>query len=85
MTNEVYVVAILTSKTEKVEGLRELLTPATEAFRQEDGCKAYSLHEDLKRLGRFVTYELWRDEAALAAHMQSATMKAAVPKLALII
>jgi|AOAMet2_C49A8_80_1029290.scaffolds.fasta_scaffold24673_2 quinol monooxygenase YgiN len=81
MTDDLYVMAILTSKPDQADALRELLIPATEAFRQEDGCKAYSLHEDLRRPGRFVTYEVWRDRGALAAHMDSPTMKAATPKL----
>ncbi len=81
MTDDLYVVAILTSKPDQANALRELLIPATKIFRQEDGCKAYSLHEDTKRPGRFVTYEVWRDEAALAAHMVSPTMKEAMPKL----
>ncbi|WP_336973783.1 putative quinol monooxygenase [Sphingobium aromaticiconvertens] len=85
MTDDLYVVAILTSKPDKADALRDLLIPATEAFRQEDGCRAYSLHEDIKRPGRFMTYEVWRDEAALAAHMESPTMKAATPELGAIL
>jgi quinol monooxygenase YgiN len=81
MSQDLYVTAIITSKPDRADALRELLIPATKAFRQEDGCLAYALHEDIKRPGRFVTYEVWRDEAALKAHMESPTMKEAGPKL----
>ena len=78
---DLYVVAIMTAKPNKADDLRALLLPATQAFRNEDGCKSYTLHEDEKRPGRFVTYETWRDHATLAAHMVSPTMKEAGPKL----
>jgi len=81
MSEDLYVVAVMTSKPDRADELRELLIPTTEAFRQEDGCLAYALHEGIKRPGRFVTYEVWRDEAALAAHMVSPTLRAAGPTL----
>ena len=72
----------MTAKSGKQDELRALLLPATQAFRAEDGCKAYALHEDEKQPGRFVTYEIWRDHDALAAHMKSPTMEEAKPRLA---
>ena len=81
MAENLYVVAIITAKPDKADALRELLLPATRAFREEDGCMAYSLHEDEDRPGRFVTYETWRDHDALKAHMKSPTMQEAEPKL----
>ncbi len=82
MSEDLYVVAIMTAKPAEAGGLRELLLSAVKAFRGEDGCKAYALHEDERRPGRFVSYEVWRDHDALAAHMKSPTMEAAIPKLA---
>lgn len=81
MTQDLYVVAVLTAKTGRAGELRELLIPAVEAFRKEDGCKAYALHEDTQHEGRFVSYEVWRDKAALDGHMKSPTMQQAAPKL----
>ncbi len=81
MEQNLYVTAVLSSKPDRADELRELLVSATPAFRQEDGCLAYALHEDMKRPGRFVTYEMWRDQEALAAHMQSPTMQSAEPRL----
>ncbi|MDQ6648317.1 MAG: antibiotic biosynthesis monooxygenase [Pseudomonadota bacterium] len=81
MTQDLYVVAILTAKPGKADDLRALLLPAVEAFRQEDGCSAYALHEDTERPGRFVSYEVWRDRGALDQHMTSPTMREATQKL----
>jgi quinol monooxygenase YgiN len=79
---ELYVVAILTAKADQADAVRALLLDAVPAFRAEDGCVGYTLHEDEKRAGRFITYEVWRDDAALAAHMTATTMTATAPKLA---
>jgi len=84
-TPDLHVVAIMTAKPDQAEALRALLLPATRAFREEDGCKAYALHEDEKQPGRFISYEVWRDHDALTAHMVSPTMKAVKPKLAAVL
>jgi quinol monooxygenase YgiN len=81
MKQNLYVVAVLTAKPEKADDLRNLLIPAVKAFRQEEGCKSYALHEDKQRPGRFVSYEAWRDRDSLDQHMISPTMREASPKL----
>lgn len=81
MSHDLHVVAVLTAKSDKVDALRNLLLPAVEAFRREDGCKSYALHEDIQRPGRFVSYEVWRDREALNQHMTSPAMREATPKL----
>jgi quinol monooxygenase YgiN len=68
---DLFIIATMTAKPGQADALRELLLPAVDAFRQEDGCLAYTLLEDRNAPGRFVTYETWRDEAALKAHMTS--------------
>ena len=79
--SDLYIVATLVSKADKVDELRQALVSAVTAFRQEDGCLSYTLLEDQKQVGRFVTYERWRDQAALDAHMQSPTMQKMQPLL----
>jgi quinol monooxygenase YgiN len=78
---DLFIIATMTAKPGHADALRDLLLQATDAFRQEDGCLAYSLLEDRKAAGRFMTYETWRDEAALKAHMTSPTMSVTAPKL----
>jgi quinol monooxygenase YgiN len=78
---DLYIIATMTATADNASELKNVLLPAVAKFRQEDGCLAYTLLEDRKRVGRFMTYERWRDEAALKAHMSSPAMKAAEPKL----
>lgn len=77
--SDLYVVATMVSRDGKADALRDALLPATQAFRQEDGCLSYALLEDRDRPGRFMTFERWRDQAALDAHMQSPAMAALAP------
>jgi quinol monooxygenase YgiN len=72
--SDLYIVATMVSRDDKADALRDVLLPATEAFCLEDGCLAYTVLEDQKRPGRFMTHERWRDAAALEAHMDSPTM-----------
>jgi len=78
---DLYIVATMTVRAEDAPRAKALLEPATEAFRKEDGCLGYTLLADRKSPGRFVTFERWRDEVALAAHMKSPTMAALSPSL----
>lgn len=75
------IVATMVSRPTKADAVRAMLTPAVDAFRAEPGCSAYVLLEDRKVPGRFITYETWADEDALAAHMKSPAMKALSPQL----
>ena len=81
MTDSLRIIATMVAKSSDADALRELLVPAVAAFRNEAGCEGYLLHEDTKHAGRFVTYEAWSDEHALAAHMKSETMQALEPQL----
>ena len=78
---DLYVVAELVSKPDKAAALRELLVDFVAGARKEPGCKHYSLLEDSKQPGRFLTFETWADQAALDAHMTTPSIKAAGPKL----
>ncbi len=81
MTNELKVIATLVAKAGSENELRQLLLPAVDAFRQEPGCHSYALLEDRQHVGKFVTFETWSDEDALAKHMASPAMKALTPQL----
>lgn len=80
-----YVVAELEAKPEQAAALRTALTAFAKGAPKEAGCLGYQLLEDTTRAGRFFTYEMWQDEASLAAHLASPAMKAAGPTLAQIL
>jgi quinol monooxygenase YgiN len=76
-----YVIAELVAKPDKADALRELLVPFVAGARKEPGCMHYSLLEDAKQPGRFLTFETWANEDALKAHMVTPEIQAAGPKL----
>ena len=80
-----YVIAELVAKPDQADALRTLLVDFVAGARKEPGCKHYALLEDNAQPGRFLTFETWTDAAALDAHMVTPEIKAATPKLAMIL
>lgn len=76
------VIAELVAKPGRADALRDIMVPFVAGARKEPGCQRYVLLEDRGTPGRFLTYEIWTDSAALAAHMVTPEIKAAGPKLA---
>jgi quinol monooxygenase YgiN len=66
----IYVIARGVAKPGNEETLRKVLNGMLSPTRAEDGCRFYRLFE-AREPGRFYFYELWRDEAALNAHVGS--------------
>jgi hypothetical protein len=54
----IYVIAELVSKPDKADDLRKLLVEFVAGARKEPGCKHYSLLEDRKQAGRFLTFAI---------------------------
>ena len=82
---DLYVIAELVAKPDQADALRNLMVDFVAGARKEPGCKHYALLEDNAQPGRFLTFETWTDDAALAAHMVTPEIKAATPKLATIL
>ena len=78
---ELYVIAEIVSKPDTADALRTLLVPSAAKSRKEPGCHEYTLMEDEKQPGRFLTYERWTGHPALEAHMKTPHIAALVPKL----
>lgn len=76
-----FVIAEIVAKKEKADELRALLVPFAETAAKEPGCLIYTLMEVIAEPGRFLTFERWKDKAALDAHMVTPDIKAIVPKL----
>jgi quinol monooxygenase YgiN len=58
------------------EKLRAALEGIVGPTRKEQGALQYDLHRDLHEPRRFVFFERWESEAALAAHAKSAHITA---------
>lgn len=62
------VVATLPGKPSKRDEIEAALIKAAVASRSEAGCTGYAFHRDLENPDRYVSVELWQDQAALDAH-----------------
>lgn len=67
----VIVAGTVRTQPQNMAGLRPHMLAAIEASRAEDGCQIYSFAEDVAEPGLIRVFEVWRDEAALAAHYQT--------------
>ena len=65
------VIATLPGKPDKREELAAALTTAAKASRGDAGCVSYAFHVDLEDPDRFVSVEVWQDQASLDAHFQT--------------
>jgi quinol monooxygenase YgiN len=65
---EIAVVATFVAKPAHEEQLRETLQAIVGPTRKEPGALQYDLHRDIKEPRRFVFFERWESEEALALH-----------------
>ena len=75
------VVAEVKAKPGKEEELRATLLELIGPTRREEGCVQYDLHVHTKDPGRFVFYENWTSQDALARHAASPHLKVLGEKL----
>ncbi|KXU91267.1 antibiotic biosynthesis monooxygenase [Paraburkholderia monticola] len=73
---EIAVVAISVAKPGYEEQLREALEGIVGPTRNEAGALQYDLHRDVQEPRRFVFFERWQSQDALAAHAKSAHIQA---------
>ena len=59
---------------ERIDAFRPQMIEMMTATRAEDGCIQYAYSEDVAEPGLIHVFEVWRDEAALAAHFQTEHM-----------
>ncbi len=70
----ILVVGTIRVPTEAIERLIPYAQAVVTFARSQDGCVEYSLSRDITDPAIMRTYQLWRDEAALAAHLTSPNM-----------
>lgn len=81
MSNPVKIIATLVAKPGKADALRALLDELVAASRAEPGNLRYDLWQDSEEPNRFVVDELYRDDAAVAAHRASSHYQTYGPQL----
>jgi quinol monooxygenase YgiN len=62
------VIATLPGKPDKREEIAATLSKAAAASRGDAGCVSYAFHVDLEDPDRYVSVEVWKDQASLDAH-----------------
>ena len=60
----------------EIDRLTDAALAMVEATHKEAGCIAYTFSRDLADADSFVIFEIWTDDAALAAHFQTPHMAA---------
>lgn len=69
-------VATMQGKPEKRQELEKILHDFVAPTRREEGCIQYNLHRAADDENRFMFYEIWRDRAALDAHLKTPYLSA---------
>jgi quinol monooxygenase YgiN len=72
---EIAVVATFVAKPGNEEKLKEALQGIVAPTLKEPGALQYDLHRDIKEPRRFVFYERWQSEAALAQTIKQRTSR----------
>lgn len=80
-TKAVTVVATFQARPGKETELSEALIGLVAATRQETGCLNYDLHVLPEDPTRFLFHENWTSKAHLDTHLQSAHIKALLPRV----
>jgi quinol monooxygenase YgiN len=82
MTEKVVtVVAMFQARPGKEAELRAALIELVAPTRKENGCLNYDLHQSPEDAARFLFHENWTSKAALDVHLQSAHVKALLPRV----
>lgn len=68
MKDPLILFARITPKPEHVDAARRAVLDIVAQTRAEPGCRSFQLHEDRNDPKHLYLYEIWDDEAALAAH-----------------
>jgi quinol monooxygenase YgiN len=69
------------AKPEGVKAVGELLSGLVEPTRKESGCVSYQLLQNRRDPTDFTFAEEWQSDAAFEAHLSSAHVQQALPKL----
>ena len=77
----VTVIATFQARSGREAELKNVLTNLVAPTRQEAGCLNYDLHVLPEDPARFLFHENWTSRAHLDAHLQSAHIKALLPRV----
>ena len=64
----IHLTAILKSKEEFTEKVKEYLENLVENSRKESGCLQYDLHQDIENSNVFIFHEVWQNQEIFDLH-----------------
>ena len=76
----VKVIARISAKPDVAAQVRQILIDLVAPSRKEPGCLSYELFQDDENPVEFITVEQWSDSSAVAAHMATPHVGAAIAK-----
>jgi quinol monooxygenase YgiN len=79
--NSITVTATFQARPGKEAQLRAALIGLLAPTRKEAGCVNYDLHQSPEDSAKFLFHENWTNKAALDVHLQSAHVKALLPRV----
>ncbi|MGD7009336.1 putative quinol monooxygenase [Metabacillus sp. 84] len=68
---QIVITAVLKAKAGRESDLEKTLKTVLRPSREEEGCIQYDLHQSTDDPNQFVLYEIWANETALNAHIDS--------------
>ncbi|MGA2786871.1 MAG: putative quinol monooxygenase [Verrucomicrobiota bacterium] len=75
------VIATFQARPGKEAALRAVLSGLLAPTRKESGCLNYDLHQSTEDPAKFLFHENWTSQAHLDAHLQTAHLKALLPRM----
>ena len=79
------VVALFKARSGQVEALKAALTGLIEPTCKEKGCLVYELHQNTENSTDFAFIEEWENNETLDAHLKSAHILEAIPKVSALV
>ncbi len=78
MTEKLYTIAVLPAAQGKLAALIEHLKKLAEQTRREAGCIEYGFYQDQSNPNVVLSYEVWQDAEAEAAHWNTPHLTSAI-------
>lgn len=81
MAKQIFTVAELTAKEEKLDALKQVLSDLAKETRQETGVIEYFFIEDILKPNTIISIEKWENEQEEAKHWETPHLTQALAKL----
>lgn len=81
MSDSVYVTAVFRAKPDRLADVIAVFKELAPPSRDEPGCVEYGFYQDTQDAAVLIANEIWQDDAAFAAHLETPHFKTAIAGL----